>query len=85
VLALDEVGDIFHGARSVKGVHGMRSSRPWVQLTQVFLHAWRLKLEGTDGLPCWYSGRELVVDRDVVQIHNVTRSLFTTLQGLLQL
>ena len=50
VLALDKVGDVVHGARTVEGVHGYEVLEGGgLQLAQVFLHARRLELEGSDG------------------------------------
>ena len=49
-LTVDEVGDIIHRTRTVEGIHGnqiLESAR--LQLTQIFLHTGRFKLERTDG------------------------------------
>ena len=45
-----EVGNILHRPRTVKGVHGYEILEcGWLELTQVFLHTGRLKLECTRG------------------------------------
>ena len=50
VLTGNERGDVIHRSRAVEGIHGDEVFKHCgMQLTQVFLHTIRLKLEGTDG------------------------------------
>ena len=50
MLTTDELGDIAHRSRTIEGVHGdeiLKDRR--LQFAQIFLHARRLKLEGSNG------------------------------------
>ena len=78
MLTTNELGDISHRARTVEGIHGDEVLEDGgLQLTQVFLHACRLKLERTNGAAFLIElERHWVVDGDMVEIDiNATRLL----------
>ena len=48
-LTVDEIRDIVHRPRTIEGIHGNQVlKRTGLQLTQIFLHTGRFKLECTD-------------------------------------
>ena len=50
MLALDEVGDVLHGSRTVQGIHGYEVLESGgLKLAEIFLHTGRLELERADG------------------------------------
>ena len=86
MLAVDEVGDVVHGAWAVEGVHSDEVLEgAGLQLAQVLLHAGRLKLEGADGaaLAVEFVG-ERVVDGDGVNIDVNAQRLLDVLHSLLK-
>ena len=85
VFAVDEVGDVVHRSRTVKGVHGDEVlERGRLELAQVLLHARRLELERTDGasLAVQFIGGG-IVDVDGVDVYLQSQTQADVLDGLL--
>ena len=85
LFALDELRNVVHGTGAIEGVHGDKILKhTWFQLTQVLLHPWRFKLEGTDGVAGTIqlvSGG--VINRDVVNVNIYTSGFLDVGNGIL--
>ena len=87
ILTGNERGDIVHRSRTVEGIHSdqvLKDRR--LELTQIFLHTGRLKLESTDGAALLIELiGEVIVDRDVVEVDDIACCLLDDLAGFLEL
>ena len=70
LLAVDELGNVVHGARAVEGIHGNQVFETGgMQLDEILLHACRLKLESARCLSLAIQFIRLgVVDGDILDI-----------------
>ena len=87
ILSADERRNIIHRTRPIEGVHSykiLKDSR--FQFPKILLHSRRLKLERTNRssfliqFVC-----QIIVNRNIIEINFVARSLLDNLYGLLQL
>ena len=87
VLTGDEGRNVIHRSRTIEGVHGNEVlEHRRLQLSQVLLHARRLKLEGTDGTSLLIKlVSQLIVDRNLVEVDDIAGGLLDNLARLLHL
>ena len=85
VFTVDEVRNVVHRSRTVKGVHGNQIlKRTGLKLTQVLLHTCRFKLEGSDSPPFTVQAvSRRVVNRYFIDIQYDSLTLTNVLNGLL--
>ena len=78
MLTLAVRWNVFHWARSIKGVHGYEVGKnSWPQLFEVFLHTRRFILEDTNGFATLKKGEGgLVVYREFIGVEFYTAVLF---------
>ena len=85
VFTVDEVRNVIHRSRTVKGVHGNQIlKRTGLKLAQVLLHTRRFKLEGSDSSPFTIQAvSRRVVNRHFVNIQYNSLTLTNILNGFL--
>ena len=85
MFTVDEVRNVIHRSRTVKGVHGNQIlKRTGLKLTQVLLHTCRFKLEGSDSPPFTVQAvSRRVVNRYFIDIQYDSLTLTNVLNGLL--
>ena len=85
MLTVDKVRNVIHRSRTVKRIHGNQvfESRR-LQFPKVFLHARRLKLEGSDGTSVTVQAISCrIVNRNLVNVQHNSLAVFNIFEGFL--
>ena len=84
LFAFDELRNVVHRSRPIECIHRNEVfENSGVELTKIFLHAWRFKLACADGAPLLIELiGEFVVNRDGVEVDFIARCFLHNLASL---